>query len=203
MRAQFISEHYCWRVCLAGVAREGKTMLIQIRHIQQRWSNRRAARTLDGLLDIDFIMSEIRRARRFDIPFSIALFLEPGLGTNFELRDLARRLDAELREFDYVAVNEAGSFIALWMFGTPKEGAEVKAARLRAAPALAAILLDSRCGLATFPHDGMTYEALMESARGDALADGPRPIEIQSVIQEKARWSRSQSNQHTGSTSTS
>jgi hypothetical protein len=178
-------------------------MLNMLKQMQQRWHDRRSARDSSGLLDVDFIMSEIRRARRFDIPFSIALFLAPRLDADFELRDLARRMDAELREFDYVAVNEAGSFIALWMFGTPREGAKVKAERLRAAPALSAILSESRFGLATFPHDGMTYEALMESARGDALTDGRRPIEIQAVMQEKARWSQSQSNQHSGSTSTS
>jgi hypothetical protein len=178
-------------------------MLVIFKPLQQRWLQRRQARSAEGLLDVDFIMSEIRRARRFDIPFSVALFLEPRLESDFELHDLARRMDAELREFDYVAVNEAGSFIALWMFGTPREGAKVKAERLRAAPALSSILSDSRCGLATFPHDGMTYEALMETARGDALADGPRPIEIQAVMQEKARWSQSRSNQQSESTSTS
>jgi hypothetical protein len=178
-------------------------MLMLFKPLQQRWLQRRQARAAEGLLDVDFIMSEIRRARRVDIPFSVALFMEPRLDANFALHDLARRMDAELREFDYVAVNEAGSFIALWMFGTPRDGAKVKAERLRATPALSPILSDSRCGLATFPHDGMTYDALMETARGDALADGPRPIEIQAVMQEKARWSQSRSNQQAENTSTS
>jgi hypothetical protein len=157
----------------------------------------------EGLRDIDFIMAEIRRARRFDVSFSVALFVEPWLPTGFTLQDLARRMDSELREFDYVAVNESGSFIALWMFGTPRDGAAVKALRLRSAPALETILSECPLGLATFPEDGMTYDALMACARSDAHVVGPRPIEIQTVRQEKARWSRDHTIQPSESTSSS
>jgi hypothetical protein len=173
-----------------------------LQRLRVRRSHRADTRS-EGLRDMDFIMAEIRRARRFDVPFSLALFLEPWLPAGFALQDLARRMDSELREFDYVAVNESGSFIALWMFGTPRDGAAVKALRLRGAPALETILSDCPLGLATFPADGMTYDALMERARADARAVGPRPIELQSVRQEKARWSREHTIQPSESTSTS
>lgn len=171
--------------------------------ICSRWRQRRLVRARSGLRDVEFIMSEVRRARRFDLPFSVALYLEPSLPSGFALRELAQRLDAELREFDYVAVNEARSFIALWMFGTPRNGALIKAERLPRTPALADVLGGSPCGVATFPADGMTYDALMEFARQDALRVGPRPIELHVRKQEKERWSPSRPSQATESTSTS
>lgn len=171
--------------------------------MRSRWRQWRLERARSGLRDVEFIMSEVRRARRFDLPFSVALYLEPALPRGFSLRELAQRLDAELREFDYVAVNEAGSFIALWMFGTPRDGALIKAERLPRTPALTEMLAASPCGVATFPDDGMTYDALMEFARRDALRVGPRPIELHARKQERERWSQSRPSQQTESTSTS
>jgi hypothetical protein len=142
----------------------------RIKERRWRWTN-----ADDRLLGNDFILSEIRRARRFNVPFSVAYFSplnHPSILTPHELAD---RIFPELREFDYVAVNEDGTFVALWMFGTPRDGAETKAQRLKASPTLADVLRHASVGIATFPDDGMTYEALMDAAEANAATTRPHP----------------------------
>src|SRR5687768_10240459 len=99
-------------------------------------------------------MAEIRRARRFNIPFSVAQFSPIVHPTILTPQELADRIYPELREFDYVAIDEHGTFVALWMFGTPHEGAQIKAERLKSSPGLSDVLAHASVGIATFPADG-------------------------------------------------
>jgi hypothetical protein len=165
-----------------------------VRSIKEWWSRRTSAD--DQLLGLDFILAEMRRARRFNVPFSVAYFSPITHPSTLTPDELASRIYPELREFDYVAVNDEGSFIALWMFGTPRDGAIVKARRLKSSPILVDVLSRATVGVATFPADGMTYEALMEAAQAEAAATQPRSAE-QVEVDGSRRWQPSLPNTST------
>jgi hypothetical protein len=116
---------------------------------------------------IDLVMAEIRRARRFDVSVSLALFQPVAASGHKDARYFAENVYAEMREFDYVVFDEVEGSLALWLFGTPLDGARLKVSRLRASPSVGAVLRDVPAGFAAFPEDGMTYEALMEQALAD------------------------------------
>jgi hypothetical protein len=121
------------------------------------------ANVIPAQLDVDIIHSELRRARRFEVPLSVAMFqweAEPRVSID----EIGRRLQADLREFDYVVIDPVARSVSLWLFGTEREGAETKAARVCSDPGLASSLVPATVGFASFPRDGLTYESLVTCA---------------------------------------
>lgn len=136
---------------------------------------------------LDVIHAELRRARRYGVPFSVAMFRWERPTGREKLLGIARELQRDLREFDYVVVDEEIHAVSLWLFGTSRHGALLKLDRMRASPEARNWMFDCVIGLASFPDDGLTYEALTEHARSMTVnvadSEGERRAEWQPTVQ--------------------
>ncbi len=157
--------------------------------VRRRWRSWAINRDV-GLAgnDLSVLHQELRRARRFEMQLAIVVLRFADSPDTPDLDLVGQRLTATLREFDCVLVDKTHCEASLWLAGADRHGAEAKLARLRSDPAFGPLIALGTVGLAAFPDDGMTVEALQAAARADAA----RPASTQAHDDEAgARWQRS------------
>lgn len=151
------------------------------------WRRSKSDTGVEQRRSLDLIHAELRRARRYGVPFSVAMFRWERPAGREMLLGIARELQRDLREFDYVVVDEEMFSVSLWLFGTPRQGALTKLDRMRASPVVSNWIFECVIGLASFPDDGLTYEALTEHARSMVLnaadSEGEQRAEWQPIVQ--------------------
>ncbi len=135
---------------------------------------------------IERVEEEIYRARRYDVPGSLAIVRSATVSRQ-GARALYLFVESGLRRLDFGGLLGTGDY-AICLPHTPKAGAEVFAGRLK--EQLAAFSPTVVC--VAFPEDGVTFDELIEAATKDwpAGAESEAPRRPTALLRMKASWQR-------------
>jgi diguanylate cyclase (GGDEF)-like protein len=167
----------CASALSLGVRRRDTELALAREAIVELTEGDRIARRLSGRRELTWLEAEIERARRHHHELALVL-ARPDAAPGLELYDdefgetlleaIADVIGTELRATD-IALRRDGVTFSLVLPETPAEGARVAAERVRllapqriATAAVAPVTLSA--GVAAFPRDATTNEALIEAA---------------------------------------